>query len=194
MTRLRALALFVPLVLVAGACGDDRSDSAAAPSSGDPTTTAAGSPSGPSGGDAGAAADAPAGGPTFTAAQIGGGEFDAASIRGKDTVLWFWAPWCTTCRSEAPDVLDSAAEFEGSVQVIGVAGRGEVADMEDFIGDTGTGDLVHLVDDDGSIWSQFEVISQPAFAFIDDSGDVEVVSSALGRDALTERMQALSAA
>lgn len=186
--RARALTLFLPLALVAAACGDDRSDSGAASSSGDPVTTAAASQGGPSGGDAGAGA----GGPTFTAAQIGGGEFDAASIQGKDTVLWFWAPWCTTCRSEAPDVLDSAAEFDGSVQVIGVAGRGEVADMEDFIGDTGTGDLVHLVDGDGSIWSQFEVISQPAFAFIDDSGDVEVVSSALGREALTERMQALS--
>jgi thiol-disulfide isomerase/thioredoxin len=191
MTRFsaRALTLFLPLALVAAACGDDRSDSGAAPSSGDPVTTAAESQGGPSGGPSG---DAGAGGPTFTAAQIGGGEFDAASIQGKDTVLWFWAPWCTTCRSEAPDVLESAAEFDGSVQVIGVAGRGEVADMEDFIGDTGTGDLVHLVDGDGSIWSQFEVISQPAFAFIDDSGDVEVVSSALGREALTERMQALS--
>lgn len=190
--RARLLALFVPLALVATACGEDRSDSVASPPSGDPTTTAAPAGDGPSAGSGGDSAGAAAGGPTFTAARIGGGEFDAASIQGKDTVLWFWAPWCTTCRSEAPDVLESAAEFDGSVQVIGVAGRGEVADMEDFIGDTGTGDLVHLVDGDGSIWSQFEVISQPAFAFIDDSGDVEVVSSALGRDALVERMQALS--
>ncbi len=116
----------------------------------------------------------------------------SASFAGQDTVLWFWAPWCTTCRGEADDVVVSAAALEGSVEIIGVAGRGEVPEMEDFLSDTGTDGLTHVVDADGSIWSGYGVASQPAYAFIDDSGDVEVVLGALGADALTERMQALA--
>ncbi len=131
--------------------------------------------------------------PSFTAAKLGGGELSSASFAGTDTVLWFWAPWCTTCRAEADDVVAAAAALDGDVQVVGVAGRGEVPEMDEFVAETATGGLTHVVDDDGSIWSSFGVASQPSFAFISDTGQVEVVSGALGEAKLTERMQALAA-
>lgn len=109
-------------------------------------------------------------------------------------MLWFWAPWCTVCRGEADDVVAAAAAVDGKVEVIGVAGRGEVPAMEGFVADTGTGGLTHVVDDDGSIWSSCEVFAQPAYAFIDDSGTVEVFVGALGEDALVQRMNALAEA
>ncbi|MBL8775227.1 MAG: redoxin domain-containing protein [Acidimicrobiales bacterium] len=163
LPRLRLLALVAALALGAAACGG-----------------------GGGGGDSSDEA-----GP-FTAPTLGGGELASSSFDGQDTVLWFWAPWCTTCRGEADDVVASAAALEGSVEIIGVAGRGDVPEMEDFLSDTGTGDLTHVVDADGAIWSDYGVASQPAYAFIDDSGDVEVVLGALGADGLTERMQALA--
>ena len=173
--RARLSAVAVLLALIAAACGGDDSSPSAEPS--DAGSSSSESPSADSGSaDSSSGTDAAV--PEsldFTAAQLGGGEFDAASIQGQDTVLWFWAPWCTVCRAEAPDVV-------------------EAAEMEQFIDDTGTGGLAHVVDDDGSIWSSFDVAAQPAFAFIDDSGEVEVFVGALGREALTERMQTLAAA
>jgi len=178
--RHRLLVLFAAALLIASACAADESSSAG--TADDPTPAGATDP---------ADADLPT---TFTAERLGGGgEFDAAVLEGRNTVLWFWAPWCTTCRAEAPDVVDAAAAFEGSVEVIGVAGRGDVGAMEDFVEQTGTGGLDHVIDDDGSIWTQFGVAAQPAFAFIDERGEVDVFVGTLGNDGLTERMQALAA-
>lgn len=42
------------------------------------------------GGNEGVAADWPH---TFIADQLGGGQFDANDLAGRDVILWFWAPW-----------------------------------------------------------------------------------------------------
>jgi thiol-disulfide isomerase/thioredoxin len=154
------------------------------------------SPGAPPGGDASTSASAPEAptGVSFTAATLEGGELSSTSLDGSDTVLWFWAPWCTVCRAEADDVVAAADALAGEVDVIGVAGRGEIAAMERFVADTGTGGLTHVVDADGLIWSSYEVFAQPAYAFVDDDGSVEVFVGALGEDALVERMRALAEA
>jgi len=150
------------------------------------------------GGSSGSGGAAAAGGADsrleFSAPTLTGGELSGASLKGRDTVLWFWAPWCVICRAEAPSVAAAAEDLADEVTLIGVAGRGEVAEMKAFVEETGTGSLTHIVDRDGKIWSSFGVFAQPAFAFIDDGGDIEVFVGSLGGDALTERMQQLAAA
>lgn len=147
------------------------------------------------GGDGSAGTVAPADGPpAFSAATLAGDEVDSASFAGSPTVLWFWAPWCTICRAEAPDVAEVTEAFAGEVALYGVAGRGEVPAMEEFVSDTGTGGITHVVDDDGSIWTDYGVAAQPAFAFISAEGEVEVFVGSLSRDDLTARMQALATA
>lgn len=145
--------------------------------------------------DGGDTADGGTAAVEFTTTDLSGAEVASASLAGTDTVLWFWAPWCTSCRAEGPDVAAAAAELGDDVQIVGVAGRGEVPEMEAFVDDTGTGELQHLVDDDGSIWRGYGVTSQPAFAFVDASGEVvDVQVGGLGKEALVERAQALGAA
>ena len=169
--RSRLAVLLVTAALVLAACGSSSSDSGAS--------------SGESGGSTA---------PSFTAKTLEGGELASASFAGKPTVLWFWAPWCTICRAEAPDVNEAAAAFKGKVDLVGVAGRGEVPEMKGFLSDTGTGDLTHVIDADGSIWSDYGVAAQPAFAFIDAKGKVDVTVGSLGKDALEKRMKDLAAA
>ena len=120
----------------------------------------------------------------FTAATVAGGRFDGTGLSGRPAVLWFWAPWCTVCRAESPAVREVAAEFDGQVDVIGVAGRGPVADMTAFVEDTGTGGLTHLADVDGDVWSRFGILAQPSFAFVSPDGGTEVFAGSLAADDL----------
>lgn len=63
--------------------------------------------------------------------------------------------------------------------------------MQAFIDRFGVGGFEHIADDEGTIWSQFGVTSQPAFAFINDDGTVKTVVSRLGDERLTEEIEAL---
>lgn len=188
----RASAAAGILALGVTACGGDAAtDSAAAPAAVSSSATTPSAP-GPTASAPGATASAPAqAADTTTATTLDGAQFDFASLDGKATVLWFWAPWCTICRVEAPEIGKVAAELGDDVRVLGVPGRGEQPAMRQFVEDTGVGDLEHVVDADGQIWSTYGVISQPAFAFISPSGEVEVVNGALSGEELEATARSL---
>lgn len=65
--------------------------------------------------------------------------------------------------------------------------------MADFIDETGVTEFDHLIDREGAIWSALNVFDQPAFAFVNDDGTVEVNVGALGEEELTARLEALIA-
>jgi thiol-disulfide isomerase/thioredoxin len=161
------------------------------------TTACAGGAAGdrpPSGAEVAAPAPATAEEPlAFRASTLAGPELDVSTLAGQPVVLWFWAPWCTICRVEAPDVAAVAADLEGDVTFLGVPGRGDTADMASFVQDTGTEDLQHLVDVDGSLWQRFRVVNQPSFAFVGRDGSLETFAGALGAEQLRTRASALAA-
>jgi thiol-disulfide isomerase/thioredoxin len=184
---MRALAMLGgALMLASGCAGAPIEDSSQQASTGTAAPTAVSPPAVPP------PADAPTG-IAFTARTLDGEEFDATqALEDQPTVLWFWTPWCVICRAEAPEVTAVAADLEGEVSFVGVAGRGEEAAMRDFVTETGTGGFPHIVDDDGSIWTGFGVIAQPAFAFIDRDGDVEVFAGSMPPDELRATAAALA--
>jgi thiol-disulfide isomerase/thioredoxin len=127
----------------------------------------------------------------FTAETVQGEAFDGTTLAGEDAVLWFWAPWCTECRREAPHVA-KAQKDNPTVVFVGVAGLGDTNAMSAFIDDYQVGAFAHLADLDGSLWQRFGVVQQPAYAFVDDTGEIEVYRGELGEDGLTDRVGALS--
>lgn len=129
----------------------------------------------------------------FTANQIDGTPFDTAARAGKDIVLWFWAPWCTVCRAEAPDLIEAAKAAGDKVEFVGVAGLGEVDEMKAFIADTGTDTFVSVADTDGAIWAEYGVTAQPAFAFINQDGTVETYKGRLDAEQIAEYVAKLAA-
>jgi thiol-disulfide isomerase/thioredoxin len=174
--RARGTAAVAAAVLLAGACTAGSTEGPPAASS---ETSAASS-----------AAGEPL---AFAAPTLAGPELDVSTLSGEPVVLWFWAPWCTICRVEAPDVAEVAAELEGNVTFLGVPGLGQVADMRRFVDNTGTAGLQHLVDADGSLWQRFGVVAQPSFVFVGADGTSELFGGALGADQLRSRASALSA-
>jgi len=128
----------------------------------------------------------------FSATTVDGQPFDGATIAGQDAVLYFWAPWCTVCRAEAPELPGVASEFEGEATFYGVAGLSpDVAAMQGFVNDTGTQSLTHIADTDGTIYTGFGVSSQTTFAFVNDDGTIEIVRGPLSPDEVRSKTQAL---
>ena len=159
----------------AGSSGGTATDSAAKPA---PTT---GSTSEPSSGAVAKTLQ-------FSGETLNGSAFEGASLAGKPTVLWFWAPWCSTCRAQAPGVADLAQRFEGEANVVGVGGLSEVPDIREFaekvVGPT------HLVDEPGVVWRHFGVTAQSTYVVLDASGKV-VEKGYLDDGALADKVEQL---
>lgn len=122
----------------------------------------------------------------FTGTTVDGAAFAGADLTGKPVVMWFWAPWCTVCRAESPDVAKVAAEFAGKVTFVGIAGRGPVEDMQAFVQETSTGGFTHVADVDGSLWARFGVVAQPSFVFVTPSGEAQAFTGGLGASDLRD--------
>jgi thiol-disulfide isomerase/thioredoxin len=121
---------------------------------------------------------------TFKGNTLTGTKFNGAELAGKPAVIWFWAPWCSICRGEAPDLVALANSFKGKVHIIGVAGLGPVNDMKQFVKDTHTSNIVHLADTNGAIWLHFQIPAQPSFVFLTSKGAASRQIGALSKSDL----------
>ncbi|MBM0279148.1 redoxin family protein, partial [Micromonospora tarensis] len=149
---------------------------------------------------AGAATSSPGAAPArvpdvlrFTGTTVGGAAFDAAQLAGKPVVLWFWAPWCATCASQAWTVAEVEPRYRDTVPIVGVAGLGERRAMKEFVTEFDLGATRQLDDQAGALWRRFKVTEQSIFVIIDRDGKI-VHQGFLDGEALTARLAALAGA
>ncbi len=107
---------------------------------------------------------------SFTGERLDGSSYDGRTLEGKPVVLWFWAPWCPTCRAQAGHVETVAAEYAGRVNVVAVGGLADADDIEAFARDVDG--PTHLVDVEGAIWRHFGVTAQSTYVLLDSDGAV----------------------
>lgn len=171
--RLAATALAASLILVA--CGSAETDdsSAAAPSTAasavSPPSSESAAPSGKGSAQPEPAVPAVPAILDFSGKTVSGATFEGASVAGKPVVLWFWAPWCPVCRSQAPAVQKLVADYGDDLAVIGVgsldSGSAIAGFAEDYSGPQ------HLSDPDGDLWKRFKVSEQSSFVVLDAAGN-----------------------
>lgn len=130
---------------------------------------------------------------SFSAETIDGGAFFGEDRVGENTVYWFWTPWCTVCRGEAPEVAAAASLHADDVTFVGVAAHGNRTEMQAFIAQTGVDQFVHLNDPSASIWGHFGVSSQPSFVFVDSDGLATRSVGALSPEALDREIELMKA-
>jgi thiol-disulfide isomerase/thioredoxin len=59
--------------------------------------------------------------PDFTLRDLDGRTISAAGLRGKVTIINFWATWCGPCRIEIPDLIALQNKYRSQLQVVGVS-------------------------------------------------------------------------
>ncbi|MET8263594.1 TlpA family protein disulfide reductase [Micromonospora arida] len=188
-------ALVVALFGVAACTGTAPGGPAAtgsAPASTDAPSAPTGAPPTPTGGPPAAPAQVPAV-LRFTGTTLGGAAFDAAQLAGKPVVLWFWAPWCATCASQAWTVAEIEPRYRDTVPIVGVAGLGERKAMKEFVTEFDLGATPQIEDTRGALWKRFKVTEQSIFVIIDRNGAV-VHHGFLDGEALTAKVAALAGA
>ncbi|PFG42239.1 thiol-disulfide isomerase/thioredoxin [Isoptericola jiangsuensis] len=119
----------------------------------------------------------------FTATTLDGATLEGADLAGTPTVLWFWAPWCPTCRAQIPTVSALGTDHGDAVDVVAVGGLDDadaIADLAAIIGG-----VTHVVDDAGEVWRHFGVTAQSTYVVLDADGEI-VAEGALSDAEITD--------
>ncbi len=125
----------------------------------------------------------------FTATTLEGTEFSGAELAGKPAVLWFWAPWCPTCRAQAPAVSDLADQYDGEVTVVGVGGAAAASEIEEMAKDVNG--PIQLIDEPGVVWQHFAITAQSTYLIIDADGSIVTDGRFLSDDDLRDTVAGL---
>jgi len=57
----------------------------------------------------------------FTVRDLDGRAISSVSLRGKVTLINFWATWCGPCRAEIPDLVALQQKYRDTLQIIGIS-------------------------------------------------------------------------
>ncbi len=125
----------------------------------------------------------------FEGVTLEGASFAGAELEGSPAVLWFWAPWCPTCRAQSGNVSALAERHAGEVAVIGVGGLDDGPAITEYANEVPH--VTHLLDPEGEVWRHFEVTRQSTYTVLSADGEV-VFEGYLDDDALNELVAELA--
>ena len=105
-----------------------------------------------------------------------GSEFDPQSVKGKVTLLYFWASWCPTCRKEMPNVQEHYLKYrDQGFTVLAINFRDKTENAKKLLSEVGPIDYpVGVINDDYR--SDYPKLhGTPTWYLIDRNGEIRKV-------------------
>jgi len=113
--------------------------------------------------------------PDFELEKVGGGEAWLTDYRGHPVVLNFWATWCQPCRQEMPQLVTEYDKDKAQGLVVIGLNLQEGGDLiSPFARDFGI-DYPILIDRDGDVGNEYDLLGLPTTYFIDANGVIQSV-------------------
>jgi cytochrome c biogenesis protein CcmG, thiol:disulfide interchange protein DsbE len=108
--------------------------------------------------------------PNFALKAVGSGQMvDVASLRGKPTIINFWATWCGPCYQEHPVLVQNARVLGRDVQFVGVVFNDTEQKIQSFLAERGSA-YPTLLDEQGKTAVAYGVGGVPETFFLDKNG------------------------
>ena len=107
--------------------------------------------------------------PDFELENLTGEKKHLADFQGKVVVLNFWATWCGPCKVEMPFFQEISEKYASEIAVLAVNNQETVDKVSPFVEELGLTYEI-LMDNDGGVATQYQVIGFPTTYFIDPNG------------------------
>jgi thiol-disulfide isomerase/thioredoxin len=130
--------------------------------------------------------------PPLVVAQVGGGQIDLATLRGKPVWINFMATWCPPCQDEFPLMEGFATRYAGNnLVVIAVDVKEEEGAVAGFAQNLGATFPLGL-DHDGHVAQAWGALALPVHFWIDADGIVRDGSlGGIGPDIMASGLQSI---
>lgn len=110
--------------------------------------------------------------PDFELETLDGEIVKLSELRGEKVILNFWASWCPPCREEMPEIQSFYDDYKDDIKVIAINDNEKDQKVIDFLDEYGYTFPMPL-DRDGSVASEYGVLTLPTTYFIDSDGIIQ---------------------
>jgi peroxiredoxin len=115
--------------------------------------------------------------PQFALNTFDGRPVALTDLKGKPTLINFWASWCPPCLEETPALIEAFNELKGSdpnIEFVGIGTNDDKANLLKFAENNNVPYIV-VEDPDGKASDAYGIRGMPTTVFLDSAGVVQKI-------------------